>query len=73
MIAYIESPGYEYERQRTSLPAVNRTEGPTEEAIVEAGRQANIVLVEYPVTPITARVAATSTVLGDREVWRGSG
>ena len=58
--AYIESPGYEYERRRIESAGgeLVLSKAPTEDAIVEACPQANIVLVEYPVTPITARVAA---------------
>jgi D-3-phosphoglycerate dehydrogenase len=58
--AYIEYPGYEYEQRRiqTAGGELVLSKAPTEDAIVEAGRQANIVLVEYPITPITARVTA---------------
>jgi D-3-phosphoglycerate dehydrogenase len=58
--AFRDNPGYDYERRRIDAAGADlvlaRSE--TEEAIIDACRDASIVLLEYPNTPITARVIA---------------
>jgi D-3-phosphoglycerate dehydrogenase len=56
--AFREDPGYAYEEQRIERSgAVLRLQpARTEDDILEAAREANIVLLEYGDTPLTARV-----------------
>ena len=58
--AFLEVPGYEYERRRIESAGAELvlSRAATEDAIIEVCRDANIVLLEYPNTPLTSRVAA---------------
>ena len=56
--AYEQDPGYAYERQRieAARAVLQLVRATTEDQIIAASAQANILLLEYGNTPITARV-----------------